>query len=55
MNNRETVWLAPPFGQGKPKEVEATPEVLIPLLTAGWSQCQPPRQASSEVTTDVHD
>ena len=39
----ETVWLAPPWGQGEPKEVEATPAVIAPLMVAGWSQCDPPR------------
>ncbi len=28
------VWLRPPFGQGEPKEVEATPEILTPMLVA---------------------
>ena len=54
MSDRATVWLAPPFGQGEPKEVEATPEVLTPLLITGWSQCDPPA-ATGEVTTNVHD
>ena len=49
-----TCWLTPPFGQGEPKEVEATPEVLTPLLITGWSQCDPPATVE-EVTTNVHD
>jgi hypothetical protein len=28
MSERNTVWLAPPFGQGEPKEFEAKPDVL---------------------------
>ncbi len=48
------VWLRPPWGEGEPKEVEATPDVLVPLLVAGWSQCEPPA-TREEVTTDVHD
>ena len=51
---QQTVWLSPPFGQGEPKEVEATPEVSMPLMVAGWSQCEPPAN-HQEVTTNVHD
>lgn len=46
------VWLRPPFGQGGPKEVEAKPEILVPLLVAGWSQCPPPN-TKEEVKPDV--
>jgi len=49
---KETVWLAPPFGQGEPREVEAKPEVIVPLLVAGWSQCAAPA-AEKEVTEHV--
>ena len=52
MNDK--VWLAPPFGVGELKEVDATPEVLVPLLTAGWNQCEPPTQAT-EVKANVND
>lgn len=44
MTERNTVWLVPPFGQGEPREVEATPEKLGPLMIAGWSQCRPPEK-----------
>ena len=44
MTERNTVWLVPPFGQGEPREVEATPEKLGPLMIAGWSQCPPPEK-----------
>jgi hypothetical protein len=54
MNERDTVWLAPPFGQGEPREVDATPEVLTPLLVAGWGPGRPAGN-NEEVTTDVHD
>jgi hypothetical protein len=50
----ETVWMLPPFGVGEPKEVEATPAVLVPLMVSGWAQCEPPA-TKEEVTTDVHD
>jgi hypothetical protein len=50
----ERVWMLPPFGVGEPKEFDATPEVLTPMMVAGWSQCDPPAR-SEEVTTDVHD
>jgi hypothetical protein len=49
----DTAWMRPPFGEGEPKEVEATPGVLTPLMVAGWSQCAPPVPAE-EVTTNVH-
>ena len=48
------VWMMPPFGAGEPKEVDATPEVLGPLMVAGWSQCEPPTN-NEEVTENVHD
>jgi hypothetical protein len=44
----ETVWLSPPHGEGDPQEVEATPEVLVPLMIAGWSQ-SPPQQEETHV------
>ena len=47
----DKTWLVPPFGIGEPKEVEATPEILTPLMVAGWSQCDPPKQ---EVKIDEH-
>ena len=50
----EKVWLAPPHGQGEPKEVEASPSVLIPMMVAGWSQCPPPA-TRMEVKPDVDD
>lgn len=54
MNKRETVWLRQPHGQGEPEEVEATPQVLVPLLVAGWSQCAPPaKKDKQEVKEDV--
>ena len=52
MNNANTVWLCPPFGQGEPKEVEATPAALLPLMNSGWSQCTPPNP-KEEVKPDV--
>ena len=50
----EKVWMMPPLGQGAPVEVEATPEVLTPLMVAGYSQCEPPAN-TQEVTTHVDD
>ena len=50
----DKVWLAPPWGEGEPMEMDATPEVLVPLLTAGWNQCEPPTQAT-EVKSNVND
>ncbi len=54
MSEPVKVWLRPPFGVGEPVEVEATPQVLTPLLVKGYSQCAPP-EAQQEVKTDVHD
>ena len=50
----DKVWMRPPFGVGDPKKVEATSEVLTPLMVSGWSQCGPPA-TNEEVKTDVHD
>jgi hypothetical protein len=50
---QSTVWMMPPFGKGEPKEVEATPEILVPLLVKGWYQCAPPAAAKQEVTENV--
>ena len=54
MSERNTVWLAPPFGQGEPKEFEANAEALIPAMVAGWAQCEPPAR-SEEVNQNVDD
>ena len=40
----ETVCMIPPYGQGDPREVEATPVQLLPLMNTGWSQCPPPEK-----------
>jgi hypothetical protein len=52
MSSANKVWMVPPYGRGEPREVEATPAVLVPLLVAGWSQCAPPEP---EVKENVHD
>ena len=49
-----TIWLRPPFGAGEPKEFEAKPELLVPAMVAGWTQCEPPAN-NQEVKEDVHD
>ena len=39
----EKVWMKPPKGiGGEPQQVEATAEILTPLMVKGWSQCEPP-------------
>ena len=50
----EKVWLKGPWGQGEPIEVDATPDVLTPLLVLGYSQCDPPVK-TQEVTKHVSD
>ena len=52
MTDANTVWLVPPYGQGEPKEVEAKPAILVPLMVAGYSQCPPPHK-KEEVKPDV--
>ena len=37
----DKVWMKP-FDGGEPKEVEATPEILTPLLVQGWHQVPAP-------------
>lgn len=44
----ETVWMQK-YANGEPdptvppKEVEAKPEVLVPLMNTGWNQCEAPK------------
>ncbi len=42
MTETDRVWMAPPGG-GKPREIEAKPEILVPLMITGWAQCAPPQ------------
>jgi hypothetical protein len=51
MSEADSVWMAPPGG-GEPQQVEARPEILVPLMIRGWSQCVPHHP---EVTEDVDD
>ena len=53
MSDVPKVWLRPPHGQGEPQEVEAIPALLVPMLVAGWAQCDPP-DPQPEVK-NVHD
>jgi hypothetical protein len=48
------VWLAPPWGRGEPKQVDATPEEMVRWMVQGWSQCDPPAKKKEEVKKDVH-
>ena len=50
----DKVMMIPPFGIGEPKEVEATPEKLVPMMVAGWTQCEPPTK-HEEVNINVND
>ena len=49
----DTVFMKEPYGVGEPKEVDATPEILSPLMVAGWSQCDPPAVKIPEVKDNV--
>ena len=44
----DKVWMMPPGDGGEPQEVEATPEVLTPLMVQGWKQCPPPETDDGE-------
>ena len=47
MTEMDTVWLLPPQG-GEPKEVEATPDLLVPLMVQGWRQCELPEEVNKD-------
>jgi hypothetical protein len=49
----EFVYMRAPWGGAEVRRVEATLEVLTPLMISGSTQCDPPANAE-EVTTDVH-
>ena len=49
----DKVTMVPPYGVGEPKEVDATPEILTPMLVAGWTQCAPSKKEIQEVDHDV--
>ena len=52
----EKVWMKPPKGQsGEPIEVEATSEILTPLMVKGWSQCEPPESPPKKHREEVND
>ena len=44
----QKVWMRHNNG-GPPVEVEATPEVLTPLMITGWSQCDAPQEVKKDV------
>jgi hypothetical protein len=50
----EFVYMRASWGGTEVRKVEAKPELIGPLMVAGWSQCDPPAN-DKEVTTDVHD
>jgi hypothetical protein len=47
------VWMVPAEG-GEPRQVEAKTETLVPLMVAGWRQCDPPAKRK-EVKPHVDD
>lgn len=52
----EKVWMKPPKGvSGEPQQVEATPEILTPLMVKGWSQCEPPESPARKRREEVSD
>jgi len=48
MSDHSYVYMRPPWGQGEPQRVAAQPEVIVPLLNAGWSQYNPPATHEEE-------
>lgn len=49
----DKVWMEPPSG-GAPKEVDATPAILVPLMVQGWRQAKPPAgNTPEEVKADA--
>ena len=50
----DKVWMKPPDG-GQPEEVEATSEILTPLMVKGWSQCEPPESPPKKHLEEVND
>jgi len=52
----EKVWMKPPKGVGgEPQQVEATPEILTPLMVKGWSQCEPPESPPKKHREEVNE
>ena len=52
----DKVWMRPPKGVGgEPQQVEATPEILTPLMVKGWSQCEPPESPPNKHREEVND
>jgi hypothetical protein len=49
----EYVYLRPPWGQGEPQRFEARPDLIVPLMNSGWSQCDPPASGEEEVIEHV--
>ena len=50
-----TVWMqkwadGEPDPTVAPKEVEATPKDMLPLMNAGWHQCAAPAKKDKEAT-----
>ena len=52
----EKVWMRPPKGiGGEPQQVEATSEILTPLMVKGWSQCEQPESPPKKHPEEVND
>ena len=50
----EFVYMRAPWGEGEIQKVEAKPELIGPLMVAGYSQCAPPVN-TQEVQKHVDD
>jgi hypothetical protein len=43
--------MKPPY-TGEPEEFEHTSETIVPLMVAGWVQCEPPETKPAEEKKD---
>ena len=50
----DKVWMVGPDG-GPPQEMDATPDILVPMLVQGWSQCEAPAPATKKSKEKVID
>ncbi len=44
----DKVWMRPNDGHSEPQEFDGKPEILVPLMVSGWSQCDPPAKETEE-------
>ena len=47
----EPIWMQH-ARTGETKQVEGTPETIVPLMVAGWAQCPPPAEEAPKAETE---